>query len=237
MRIPKAIASSRRYQGLRYDIMQAVVRWTEGVAVVNRPASPVVIVDTPSAAKMRVHHGAGDPPIRIGRYCAIHETVLMMPGSGHHIDVVGMYFFGWNSGVGSLEEPAVRGPITVGADVWIGRDALVNGGVTIGTGAVVAARAVVTKDVAPYEIVGGVPARHIGWRFDEEIRQGLLRVAWWGWPVEEVFAHVSQIQSRDVAGFIARHGGFPDQPMTGEKCALCGDQSSATLPDTASSDM
>jgi chloramphenicol O-acetyltransferase type B len=229
MKIPTTIFSSRFYQGLRNDLMQAVVRWTEGVAVIHRPGPSLVIVDTPSAAKMRVHHADGDPPVRIGRYCAIHETVLLMPGSQHHLDAVGMYFFGRNAGVGPPEEPRSLGPIIIAADVWIGRDALVNGNVTIGPGAVVAARAVVSKDVAPYEIVGGVPAHHIGWRFAEEIREGLLRVAWWEWPVEEVFAHVSQIQSRDVVGFVARHGGFPSAPIAAEKCDVCGDQSSASL--------
>lgn len=229
MKIAKAVANLPSVQRAREELIRAVVRWTEGVAVINRPGPPAVIIDQPSSAKMRVHYGAGDPPVRVGRYCAIHETALMMPGSQHHMDAVGMYFFGWNAGVGSREEPRVKGPITIGADVWIGRDALVNGGVTIGTGAVVAARAVVTKDVAPYEIVGGVPARHIGWRFDEEVREGLLRVAWWKWPVDEVFAHVSQIQSTDVAGFVARHGGFPDAPTAADKCDICGDQSSASL--------
>ena len=223
------VRSSRRYQDFRTGVVRTVVRWTEGVAVIARPEPPVVLVDTPSSAKMRVHYGAGDPPIRVGRYCAIHETVLLMPGSQHHIDSVGMYFFGWNAGVGTPEEPGVRGPIVIRPDVWIGRDVLVNGNVTIGVGAVVAARAVVTKDVAPYEIVGGVPARHIGWRFDEEIRAGLQRVAWWEWPVEDVFAHVNQIQSRDVAGFVARHGGFPGDPVPAGKCDVCSDRSSASL--------
>jgi carbonic anhydrase/acetyltransferase-like protein (isoleucine patch superfamily) len=224
VKIPAGVFSSGLYQRFRNDLMQAVVRWNEGVAVLHRPGPPVVTVDQPSAAKMRVHHGANDPPIHVGRYCAIHETVLLMPGSQHDIAAVGMYFFGWNSGVGPREEPGVRGPITIGADVWIGRDTLVYGGVTIGTGAVVATRAVVTKDVAPYEIVGGVPARHIGWRFDEPLRAGLLRVAWWDWPVDDVFAHVTQIQSHDVAGFVARHGGFPDSAEAAEKCAVCSDQ-------------
>lgn len=229
MKIPSGMLSSRLYQRLRADLMQAVVSWTEGVAIIRQPEPPVVFVDLPSAAKMRVHHAAGDPPVRIGRFCAIHETVILMPGSQHHMESVGMYFFGRNAGVGPPEEPRALGSITIGADVWIGRDALVNGGVTIGPGAVVAARAVVTKDVAPYEIVGGVPARHIGWRFDEQIREGLLRVAWWEWPVEEVFAHVSQIQSRDVADFVSRHGGFPAASTEGEKCDVCGDRSSASL--------
>ena len=221
MKVPAALFSSRAYQDLRNDLMQTVVRWTDGVAIIHRPKDPVVIVESPSAAKMRVHHGEGDPPVHIGRYCAIHETVLLMPGSQHHMDTVGMYFFGRNAGVAPLEEPRVLGPITIGADVWIGRDVLVNGGVTIGPGAVIAARAVVTRDVAPYEIVGGVPARHIGWRFDDEVRAGLLRVAWWDWPVDQVFAHVAQIQSRDVTGFLVRHGGLPPTSAPTQACEVC----------------
>jgi hypothetical protein len=94
--------------------------------------------------------------------------------------------------------------------------------VTIGHGAAVAARAVVTKDVAPYEIVGGMPARHIGWRFDQPLREALLKIAWWEWPVEDVLAHQAQLQNPDVAGFAARHG-FPVDGRTQQRCGICGD--------------
>jgi virginiamycin A acetyltransferase len=78
-------------------------------------------------------------------------------------------------------------------------------GVTIGPGAVVATRSVVTKDVAPYAIVGGVPAKQIGRRFDEAQVEALLRIAWWDWPLETIKERVDLLSSPDVDAFIARY--------------------------------
>ena len=78
-------------------------------------------------------------------------------------------------------------------------------GVTIGPGAVVATRSVVTKDVAPYAIVGGVPAKQIGQRFGDEQIAALLRIAWWDWPLETIKARVDELCSPDVDAFIARY--------------------------------
>ena len=85
----------------------------------------------------------------------------------------------------SLEEQS-KGPIRVGSDVWIGVNAVVLSGVHIGHGAVVGAGAVVTKDVPPYAMVGGVPAERIGWRFDESTRDQLLDIEWWKWSDEKI---------------------------------------------------
>jgi len=76
--------------------------------------------------------------------------------------------------------------VTIGNDVWIGLNAIIMSGVTVGDGAVIAAGAVVTKDVASYEIVGGVPAKHIVWRFDESKRNMLLGQCWWDWDSEKI---------------------------------------------------
>ena len=78
--------------------------------------------------------------------------------------------------------------VTTGNDVWLGHNAVIMGGVTIGDGAVVGAGAVVTHDVAPYEIVGGVPARHIGWRYPPELIAALERIRWWDWSHETLGA-------------------------------------------------
>lgn len=79
-----------------------------------------------------------------------------------------------------------RGDIVVGNDVWIGYEAVVMAGVTIGDGAIVASRAVVTCDVPPYAIVGGVPAKVIKYRFDPATVESLLAIKWWEWPAETI---------------------------------------------------
>lgn len=230
MKLPHSVSSSHAYRALRDDLRKTLVRWTQGDIVLAAPGPPVVIAETPTAAPMRVHYADGDPPVRIGRYCSIHETVTLVTGSEHPTDAVTTFFFYWKIGVGTPEQPGSRGPITIGNDIWMGRDALVTSGVTIGDGAVIASRAVVTRDVAPYEIVGGVPARHIGWRFDEQIREALLSIAWWKWPLEDVLAHRSQLQSRDVAGFVSRHGQLTDTATSAQPCEVCGDAGRPGLP-------
>ena len=74
--------------------------------------------------------------------------------------------------------------VVTGNDVWLGHNAVLMGGVTLGDGAVVGAGAVVTHDVAPYEIVGGVPARHIGWRYPPELIAAMERIRWWDWSLD-----------------------------------------------------
>ena len=91
-----------------------------------------------------------------------------------------------------------KGDIVIGNDVWIGYEAAVLAGVTIGDGAVVAARAVVTKDVPPYTIVGGVPARPIRRRFRDEVVTELLRLRWWDWDHGKIRDSISAIQSGDL---------------------------------------
>lgn len=88
-----------------------------------------------------------------------------------------------------------KGDIVVGNDVWIGYEAVILAGVTIGDGAVIGARAVVTGDVPPYTIVGGVPARPIRKRFSEETISALLALRWWDWPREQIARKIGAIQS------------------------------------------
>ena len=91
-----------------------------------------------------------------------------------------------------------KGDIIIGNDVWIGYEAVILAGVTIGDGAIIAARAVVTRDVPPYTIVGGVPAKPIRKRFsDWEINQ-LQALRWWDWPPEKIAANLEFIQSGNL---------------------------------------
>lgn len=88
----------------------------------------------------------------------------------------------------------------IGNDVWIGYDAIIMAGVHIGDGAVIGTRAVVTKDVPPYTIVGGVPARKIKMRFDSQTVEDLLELKWWDWTSEKIKKNLSLIMSGDING-------------------------------------
>ena len=91
-----------------------------------------------------------------------------------------------------------KGDIVIGNDVWIGYGAVIFAGVTIGDGAIIGTRAVVTKDVPPYTIVGGVPAKPIRKRFSDDDIAALLKMKWWDWPVEQIKEHIAEIQSGKI---------------------------------------
>ena len=90
------------------------------------------------------------------------------------------------------------GGIIVGNDVWIGYETVLLSGVMIGDGAVIGTRAVVTRDVPPYSIVGGVPARVIRQRFDDGTVSALFSLRWWDWPPQKIAAHLDAIRAGDL---------------------------------------
>ena len=107
-----------------------------------------------------------------------------------------IFFEEWNLDVKNITEAwDNKGDIVIGNDVWIGYEAVILAGVTIGDGAVIGARAVVTKDIPPYTIVGGVPAKPIRKRFTQETIDLLLKIKWWNWPEERIRQHITEIQS------------------------------------------
>ena len=91
-----------------------------------------------------------------------------------------------------------KGDIVIGNDVWIGYDAVIMAGVRIGDGAIIGTRAVVTKDVEPYSIVGGVPAKEIRKRFPPEVIKKLMEIQWWNWPLEKIKDAIRNIQSGNI---------------------------------------
>jgi acetyltransferase-like isoleucine patch superfamily enzyme len=161
-------------------------------------------------------YSPGDSSVSVGRYTAINDQAYVMRGSMHRIDHVASWCFS-DDGVPKENQFTTNGPIVIGSDVLVCFDALVLSGVTIGHGAVVGARAVVTKDVPPYAIVAGVPASIIGYRFDQSVIEALLRIHWWDWSRNKVRAHAWQIASSDVTGFVDRH----DPDGARETCDDC----------------
>lgn len=139
--------------------------------------------------------GAG---LSIGSFCSISSAVTVFLGGNHRTDWVTTFPFGHIyedqlGGTGIEGHPATAGDVVVGHDVWIGHGVTLMSGVTVGDGAVLAANANVVKDVAPYEIVGGNPAKHVKDRFAPEIRDLLLRLQWWDWPLETIRARVPSL--------------------------------------------
>ncbi len=138
----------------------------------------------------------------IGKFCAIAaETRFIMTGD-HKLDAISTFPFpifqnGWES-VYSIADLPTKGDIIVGNDVWFGYDSLVKGGVTIGDGAIIATRAVVVKDVPPYSIVAGNPAKVVKMRFDDKTIDRLLRIAWWNWPMDKINKNLSLIAGLDI---------------------------------------
>jgi virginiamycin A acetyltransferase len=117
-----------------------------------------------------------------------------MNGANHLTDAISTYPFaifgdGWENAMEGREYPR-KGDISIGNDVWMGYKATIMAGVTIGDGAIIATNATVVKDVPPYTIVGGNPAREIRRRFDEATIASLLELRWWDWPLEEITAKV-----------------------------------------------
>lgn len=86
---------------------------------------------------------------------------------------------------------------TIGNDVWIGWGVLIKGGVTIGNGAVIGARSVVTKDVPPYAVVAGVPAKVIKYRFEQEKIDLLQQLQWWNWDIDRIYENLDRLKNFD----------------------------------------
>lgn len=152
-----------------------------------------------------IHSDESGSTLRIGSYCSIASGVQIFLGKHHRVDWVSSFPFPafWEEARDIPDYEISRGSVTIGSDVWLCANCTLLSGITIGHGAVVGTGAVVTKDVAPYSMVAGNPARHIRWRFDEATRQALLVSAWWDWEEGELRKIVPLLCSNRIDEFLA----------------------------------
>ena len=148
------------------------------------------------------HYPINGDTLRIGKFCSIACGAKFLFASANHTQTsvstypFPIFFEEWDLDIGDVMSAwDHKGDIVIGNDVWIGYEAVVMAGVTIGNGAIIGARAVVTKDVPPYMIVGGVPAREIRRRFSDDVIARLLELKWWDWPAEQIQRNIKNIQA------------------------------------------
>ena len=151
------------------------------------------------------HYPVNGDRLKIGKFCSIACGAKFLFTSGNHsMQSLSTYTFPIFYEEWGLDAKDIRsawdnkGDIVIGNDVWIGYEAVILSGVTVGDGAIVGARAVVTKDVPPYTIVAGVPAHPIRKRFDEEVIAKLQALRWWDWDEEKIKRCIPAIQSGDI---------------------------------------
>jgi len=166
---------------------------------------PKVVLGTGTYGLPFVHdHGEG-AVLKIGAFCSIAGNVQIFLGGYHRSDWISTYpfpaFFEEASYIQGFETS--RGNVTIGSDVWLCANCTILSGVTIGHGSVIGTGAIVTKDVEPYAIVAGNPARMVRYRFDETTRAALLEIAWWDWSLTEIRSVMELLCSDQVHRLIA----------------------------------
>jgi len=161
-----------------------------------------------SYGRPRIVYAETGAPLTIGRYCSIADRVEIFLGGNHRTSWVTTYPFDnlprlWRPQPAAERSHVTRGGVAIGNDVWIGAGAVILSGVTIGDGAVIGAQAVVPRDVAPYAVVAGNPAREIRRRFDPDTIAALVETAWWELPRASVETLIPLLQSERTTELIA----------------------------------
>jgi len=161
-----------------------------------------------SSPPTRLEYNDVNSKVRIGHYTSVAQDVIFQAGGNHNTHFATTYPL-----ITRLmpnrpplsEMPIVDDDIVIGSDVWICRDVKIMGPLKIGHGAILAAHSVVTKDVPPYAIVAGNPARIKKFRFDQEIIDKLLEIAWWNWSDEEVLERADDLVGLDINYFVEKY--------------------------------
>ena len=155
------------------------------------------------------HYPINHDKLVIGKFCSIACGARFLLNSANHtLQSLSTYPFPLFYEEWELKKESVtdswdnNGDIIIGNDVWIGYEAVILAGVTIGDGAIIGTRAVVTKDVPPYSIVGGIPAKQIRKRYSDDIISELLKIKWWDWEKERISQNIAAIQQGKIKDFV-----------------------------------
>ncbi|MFA5136066.1 MAG: Vat family streptogramin A O-acetyltransferase [Patescibacteria group bacterium] len=151
------------------------------------------------------HYPFMEDKLIIGKFCAIATGAkFIMNGANHKISGFSCYPFslfgnGWDKVIPKLGDLPYKGDTVVGNDVWIGYEAIIMPGIHIGDGAIIGAKAVVTKNVSPYTVVAGNPSQVVRDRFDKPTKEKLLKIKWWDWNIDKLTENLSIITGSNIA--------------------------------------
>lgn len=202
---------------------RAVLRLTAFAHSAERPFHTTIGRHTygVSARTISLVPSANAPSVTIGNFCSFAPGVVILANADHPKNLPSTYPFRTAlfardpDRARALQEAALpyanfdvasRGDVTIGHDVWVGQNALILSGVSIGTGAIVGAGAVVTKDVPPYGIAVGTPAKIVGYRFDSATIEKLLASRWWDLSDEQLRSIEAFLYSDDIEAFLGAVG-------------------------------
>jgi len=185
------------------ELLEVKKKWKEHYSTY----STNVHVDDYTYGVFSVMEWNNSTKLNIGKFCSIAEHVNFILGGEHRSDFVSTYPF--NSLMPSFSNikghPHTKGNINIGNDVWIGYGTTILSGVTVGDGAIIGANSVVTKDVEPYAIYAGNPAKFIRYRFDKNIIKELLIIKWWNFDEKKLIRAIPLLQNNDIEKFIKKY--------------------------------
>lgn len=161
------------------------------------------IADSEFESHITHHYDFNGDKLVIGKFCQLAAGVeFMMNGANHQMNAVSTFpfytLYGWNMKPPAASDMPLKGDTVIGNDVWIGQNAVILPGVNIGDGAIIGANSVVSRDVPPYTVAAGNPAREIRKRFDDEMIKLLLLWRWWDKPIEEIDALIPLLTDSDL---------------------------------------
>jgi virginiamycin A acetyltransferase len=153
---------------------------------------------------VKYHYDFIGDKLIIGKFCMIGPGVtFIMNGANHQMNGITTYPFslfgkGWERVMPSITDLPIKGDTVIKNDVWIGANVTIMPGITIGDGAIIATNSTVTKDVAPYTVVGGNPARELRKRFPDEQIKELLEIQWWNWDIEKITENLEYLTGKRI---------------------------------------
>lgn len=189
--------------------VRRMIPWrTESLVMNQRPQYQGYVIGDWSYGNPDILKWNDQTKLTIGKFCSLAKGVRIVLGGEHHSEWISTYpldIFVLGQDAAVARQPSTKGDVVIGNDVWIGVNSVILSGVTIGDGAIIGAASLVTRDIPPYTIAAGHPAKPLRKRFEEPVIQALLTIRWWDWPLEKIKEAQPLLMSDNLDAFFKRY--------------------------------